>query len=229
MKKNIIPLLTLLPIISCSPDDSETWVIDNLQQIGGHEVAVTGNPKVVETPLGKAVRFDGDGDMLLVDHNPIGDATTFTVEVVFRQDACYPENTAPRFIHIQDPDDERAKRLMIELRVNERNQCYLDAFLKTDSDDLALIDEKLVHPTEKWLHAAVIYENGAMTTYLNGQKELSGQVSFQDTLINPVGKVALGGRMNHVSWFRGEIKTLKVTRRALSPEEFIPLPDPPTR
>ena len=28
-----------------------------------------------------------------------------TVEVLFRPYACYPENTAPRFIHIQDPED----------------------------------------------------------------------------------------------------------------------------
>lgn len=220
MKNKIISLLLLSPVFSCSPGGPETWEIDNLERIGGHEVTIVGDPEVVETNIGKAVHFDGDGDLLLVDHNPIGKATTFTVEVVFRQDACYPENTDPRFIHIQDPDDSQAKRLMIELRLNEKNQCYLDAFLKTDTEDLVLIDENLVHPTEKWLHAAVVYENGVMTTYINGKKELSGEVSFGETLINPVGKVSLGGRMNHVSWFRGEIKSLKVTHRALDPEEF---------
>ena len=59
---------------------------------------------------------------------------------------------------------------------------------------------------------------------MNGKKELSGEVNFRDTLINPVGKVSLGGRMNHMNWFRGEIKTLKVTHRAMDPEEFLKVP-----
>ncbi len=59
--------------------------------------------------------------MLLVDNNPTGEAKAFTVEVVFKPDSSHPENTAPRFIHIQDPDDKNNKRLMIELRINEKN------------------------------------------------------------------------------------------------------------
>ena len=66
---------------------------------------MAGNPEVVETDIGTAVKFDGDGDMLLVGFNPIGEAKSFTVEVVFKPNASYPENIAPRIIHIQDPDD----------------------------------------------------------------------------------------------------------------------------
>ncbi len=83
---------------------SETWKIDNLELIGGHKVSVIGDPEVLITDMGKAVKFDGDGDLLLVDFNPIGDAAAFTVEVVFKPNASYPENIAPRFIHIQDPE-----------------------------------------------------------------------------------------------------------------------------
>jgi hypothetical protein len=116
---------------------------------------------------------------------------------------------------------------MVELRVNEKNQCYLDAFLQTDTENLALIDSTLVHPTEQWLHAAVVYRDGVLSTYMNGTKELSGQVRFTDSLINPVGKAAIGGRMNHVSWFNGLVKVLKVTPSALSPEDFMHLDDRP--
>jgi len=222
----IVPVsLMAIVFAACEGYKTETWEIDNLEQIGGHDVTVIGDPEVVETEMGSAVRFDGDGDMLLVDYNPIGDAEAFTVEVVFKPNACYPQNTAPRFIHIQDPDDKKEKRLMIELRVNDRNECYLDGYMQTDTMDLVLIDEEQVHPTGKWLHAAVTYDDGVMTTYMNGIRQLSGHITCADTIINPTGKVAIGGRMNHVSWFNGYIKTLKVTQASLDPSDFIQLPD----
>lgn len=224
IKKIVLNLLITLLLTACSDEKSEIWEIDNLEQIGGHDVTVIGNPEVVETEIGRAVEFDGEGDMLLVDYNPIGEAEAYTVEVVFKQNATYPENTAPRFIHIQDPDDKEQKRLMIELRLNDRNECYLDGYMQTDSMSLVLIDERLVHPTGQWLHAAVTYKDGVMTTYMNGKRELSGHITYADTLINPSGKVAIGGRMNHVSWFNGYIKTLKITHESLDPGNFFTLP-----
>ncbi len=218
----ILPVALLLS--GCSGVSSETWDIDNLDKIGGHDIVVNGNPEIVETEIGAALKFDGDGDMILVDYNPIGEAKAFTVEVLFKPTASYPENIAPRFIHIQDPDDPEQKRLMIELRINENNQCYLDGFLRTDTMSLVLIDENLVHPTDQWNHAAVTFENGVMTTWFNGEKELSGQLRYDETMINPIGKVAIGGRMNHRSWFNGYIKSLKVTHEVLSPDEFIQVP-----
>jgi len=65
-------------------EKSELWEIDNLEKIGGHPVDVIGDPEVVNTEIGRAVEFDGNGDMLLVDFNPIGDARAFTVEVIFK-------------------------------------------------------------------------------------------------------------------------------------------------
>ena len=214
-------LLLLLILTNCTSENAEYWSLDDLKIIGGHNVTVFGNPEVVDTELGKAVKFDGEGDMLLVDFNPLGSTTEFTVEVVLKPEAAYPENSKPRFLHFQDPDDPDAKRLMVELRLNEKNQCYLDAFLKTDTSNLALIDEKLVHPTEEWLHAAVTYKNNILTTYINGEKQLSGQIGYKDAFINPTGKVAIGGRMNRVDYFQGLIKTLKVSRVALEPDDFI--------
>lgn len=79
MMKILISPLILVLLFSCSAGDSETWHIDNLESIGGHEVTVVGDPEVVETDIGQAVRFDGDGDLLLVDNNPVGNANTFTV------------------------------------------------------------------------------------------------------------------------------------------------------
>ncbi len=226
MRISIIISLCAVAFAACSEENSETWELDNLKEIGGHAVTLFGDPEVVETDIGRAVKFDGDGDQLLVDFNPIGEARAFTVEVVFKPNASYPDNIAPRFIHIQDPDDELQKRLMIELRINEDNQCYLDGFMNTDTMSLVLMDKNQLYPTDQWLHAAVTYEKGVMTTYMNGKKQLSGWVSCADTLINPVGKVAIGGRMNHVSWFNGFIKTLKVSHSVLDPSDFIRTADP---
>ncbi len=113
---------------------------------------------------------------------------------------------------------------MIELRINEENQCYLDGFMHTDTMSLVLIDDHLLHPTNQWLHAAITYEDGVLTTYVDGVKELSGAITYAETMINPVGKLAIGGRMNHVNWFNGCIKTLRVTHSSLDPKDFIQLP-----
>jgi hypothetical protein len=141
--------------------------------------------------------------------------------VIFWPNACYPENTDPRFVHIQDPDDPQNKRVMIELRVNQNNECYLDGFMLTDNDNLALIDETLTHPTQTWLHAAITYKEGVFTTYMNGVKELTGNVTYQHLILGETGKTSVGSRMNERNWFSGKIKTIKVTRKALTPEDFL--------
>jgi hypothetical protein len=35
------------------------------------------------------------------------------------------------------------------------------------------------------------------------------------------GKTSLGVRLNKVHWFKGAIRTVRITPRALSPEEFL--------
>lgn len=199
---------------------SECWILDNLTLIGEHRVEVSGNPEVVDTELGRAVQFDGEGDRVLVDANPIGAAREFTVEVLFRPSGSFPDNRDPRFVHIQDPGDPAQKRVMIELRTTEENRCYLDGYLKTDNDNLALIDASLTHPSGIWHHAAVTYKDGVFTTYMNGEEELRGKVTHRETVLNALGKTSLGARMDLRNWFRGEIRMVKVTHAALGPAEF---------
>ncbi len=198
----------------------ELWDISSLEIIGGHEVATLGDPQVVTTGIGDAVQFDGDGDRLLVDFNPIMDAKEFTVELVFKPDACYPDNADPRFLHIMDSDDPEEKRVMIELRVDANNMCYMDGFMKTDAGNLPLKDETLVHPTEVWQHVAITYKDSTLTTYFNGVEELSGTLHYANAIVNTIGKTSIGSRMNAVKFYSGLIKTLKVTHTRLAPEDF---------
>jgi len=201
----------------------EVWELNSLEKIGGHSVQVFGNPQIVNTEHGKAVKFNGVDDKLLVDNNPIGDAKEFTVEVIFKPDSAYDISRAPRFIHFQDPDDTLSKRVVIELRLTRQNEWYLDGFMLTDAGELPLTDRTLTHPVKEWAHAAVTYKDGTFRTFVNGIEELSGSVFFTEKLINKIGKVSIGGRMDNRNYYFGLIKTLKITRRALDPKEFVRL------
>ena len=67
-------------------DRAETvvWKFDRLDNIGGHKTTVLGEPRVIDSPVGKAVEFDGIDDALFIDHHPLAGAETFTWEAIFR-------------------------------------------------------------------------------------------------------------------------------------------------
>ena len=211
---------------SAKPDSSEVWELKSLKKIGGHRVQVFGDPEIVKTDRGKAIKFDGIDDRLLVDNNPLGDAKEFTIEVIFKPDPAYDISNQPRFIHFQDPADTLsgwplARRIMIELRLTPKNEWYLDGFLLTDAGERTLVNKTLTHPVGEWSHAAVTFKDNTFKTYVNGIQETSGVISFNEKLLNKVGKVSIGGRMNRLNYYSGLIKTLKITRRALEPQQFI--------
>lgn len=201
----------------------EVWELNSLKKIGGHSVQVSGNPQIVNTEYGKAMKFNGIDDKLLVDNNPIGDAKEYTVEVVFKPDPAYDISNAPRFIHFQDPDDTLAKRVLIELRVTQEKEWYLDGYMLTDAGEKTLVNKTLTHPTGVWIHAALTYKDNTFKTFVNGIQELSGTVTYTEKLINKIGKTSIGGRMDNRNYYCGLIKTLKITRRALEPRDFIKL------
>jgi hypothetical protein len=217
-------LLCILFISSAaqsSKPHSEVWELKSLKKIGGHKAEVFGNPEVVKTDRGKAIKFDGIDDRLLVDNNPLGDATEFTVEVIFKAFPAYEISNQPRFVHFQDPDDTLAKRVMVELRLTQSNEWYLDGYMLTDKGERTLQNKTLTHPIGEWYHAALTYKDNTFKTFVNGIEEVSGSVSFDKVLVNKIGKVSLGGRMDQRNYYCGLIKTLKITRKALEPKDFI--------
>src|SRR6267143_989643 len=78
-----------------------TWTFDRLDKIGGVETKVEGNPKVIETPLGKAIEFDGVDDALWIEQHPLAGAETFTFEAIFRPDGGATEQ---RWFHLAEID-----------------------------------------------------------------------------------------------------------------------------
>jgi len=197
---------------------SEIWKFDSLTNINGYTVEQMGQPKVVSTPLGKAVSFDGDGDRLLVNANPLGDATEFTIEIMFKPNDGFPKNHEPRIFHIESTDNP-ARRITIELRLNDKKQWYFDAFIKSEKSQFTLIDPTKVHPVGEWAHAAMTYKDRQFVSYVNGKKELSGEVDYLTIPAN--AKTSVGARMNQIHWFNGEMLQVRVTKKSLLPSEFM--------
>ena len=193
--KSIAIILLCLILASCNakPDRhySEVWELKSLKKTDGHRIEVFGStpdvdqgPEIAKTNRGKAIRFDGIDDRLLVDSNPIGDSKEFTVEVVFKPFPAYDISNAPRFIHIQDPNDTLNKRVMIELRLTQDNEWYLDGFMLTDAGELTLADSNLTHPVGEWYHVALTFKDNTFKTFVNGVQEESGYVSSKEKLLN---------------------------------------------
>lgn len=216
--KNLITILLLLLIIQSANSQGDTtktilWNINRLDSIGGFPVTLFGNPKLIDTEEGKAVEFDGIDDGILINSNPLAGATEFTIEVVFRPYSGGLEEQ--RFVHIEQDNDNRA---LIELRSTTDNNWFLDTFIKSGTSNKTLYAEGYKHETEQWWHACLVYKNGIMTHYVDGEEEMSGSVDFAEVTS---GNTSLGVRQNLVSWYKGAIKTLKITHKALTPEEFL--------
>lgn len=197
---------------------SEIWKFDSLTNINGYSVEQMGQPKIITSPFGKAVSFDGDGDRLLVNANPLGDATEFTIEIIFKANDVFPKNHEPRIFHIESSDNP-ARRITLELRLNDKKQWYFDAFIKSEKSQFTLIDPTKVHPVGEWVHAAMTYKDHELVSYVNGKKELSGEVGYLTIPAN--AKTSVGARMNQIHWFNGDVLQVRVTKKSLLPSEFL--------
>ncbi len=161
--------------------------------------------------------FDGQDDGLLVDHNPIAGAEEFSIEVVFKPNAAWPANVEQRFLHIEDMGTGQ-RRLLLELRLNNRNQWYADFFLRTENGALTLIDSTKTHPVGEWATMTLTYKNKQLKGYVNGQLELSGEIEYLP--IPASAKTSIGTRMDKRSWFNGEIQSIRVWKTALQPKKY---------
>src|ERR1700752_750424 len=91
MKKVNLIFLVLLAmppgIAAQKPNTASSWKLDNLKQIGGNSVKITGQPHLITEKGHHGISFDGKGDSILVDRNPIATAAAFTIEAIFRPEA----------------------------------------------------------------------------------------------------------------------------------------------
>lgn len=176
--------------------------------------SISGKPKIIKSPYGNAILFNGIDDAFFLENNPLNGLSSFTIEAIIRQDADGPEEQ--RFLHIGGSDSDR---LLLETRTTKENTWYLDTFILCGESKKAVIEPTLVHPTGKWYHVVLtLDEKGKMTNYINGKKELEGEVIYKP--INS-GTMSFGARQNKISWFKGAIYKIRISRVVLEPKEFM--------
>lgn len=202
------------------------WHFDNLERIGGFKVDVEGQPRVIHSPVGGAIQFDGHSDSLLIDGRPLVGASTFTIEVVFRPDGGAFEQ---RFMHIAETDprtgldapaagtEDLNERIMFEVRV-VGGDWYLDAFVKSQAGSKTLASSKSLHPLGKWYAVAQTYDGKTYRAYVDGKLESEAEVLF---VPHGPGRMRVGARMNRVSYFHGAIAEARFNDRVLTPEQFL--------
>jgi Concanavalin A-like lectin/glucanases superfamily len=193
----------------------ETWTFDRLDRVGGHPATVLGNPRVVDTPIGKAVEFDGVDDALFVDVHPLAGAATFTWEAIFRPDGGDREQ---RWFHLQENGSEN--RMLFEIRV-VGDRWFLDSFNQSTTGSATLMNKSSLHPLGAWYHVAAVYDGKVFTNYVNGAKDGEAEVALSP---QGPGRSSMGVRINQVYYFKGAIHSARFTRRALPPSAFQKLP-----
>jgi|GEM_PF-128747 len=195
---------------------SETWIFDRIDRIGGHPTTVLGHPRVIDTPVGKAVEFNGVDDALFIDVHPLAGAETFTWEAIFRPDGGAREQ---RWFHLQESGSDN--RMLFEIRVTPEGQWFLDSFNQTGTASKALINRNALHPTGVWYHVAAVYDGREFRNYVNGVQEGAAEIHLAP---QGPGQTSIGVRINKVNYFKGAVHLARFTRRALTPAEFLKLP-----
>lgn len=203
------------PVAGRAPDAAAAvvWQVDSLERIGGHPVTVLGSPRVVDAPGGRVVEFDGVDDGLVLDTNPLAGLEHFTAEVVFEPAPDGPEEQ--RFLHFEEAGT--GNRALIELRLLPAGWC-LDTFLRFGEASLAQIDRSRLHPAGRWHAAALSFDGRTMTHYVDGTRELAGEVAFKP--LAP-GQTSIGVRLNRRSWFKGRIRAIRITPEALAADKLL--------
>lgn len=209
-----------------------TWTFDRLDRIGGVATTVEGHPKIIDSPVGKAVLLDGVGDSLLIEQHPLAGLTTFTFEAYFRPDGGANQQ---RWFHLAEIDpktglatskekttNEPNARFLFEIRVVNENQWYLDAFMNGPGYNKALMVAAKVHPIGQWYHVAQVFDGKMFRSYVNG--ELQGEAEVLTFKPQLPGRASVGVRMNKVNYFKGAVGTTRFTSKALAPAEFLKAP-----
>ena len=192
----------------------DAWNLSDMESVGGHHTEIVGTPKLIDTDAGAAVEFDGVGDALVVDTNPLAGLIEFTAEVIFQP---YPEGlSAQRFFHIQEEGSDN--RVLFETRLTANNQWFLDTFIAAGEGGQALFAEDFEHELDSWYHAAIVVADGLFRHYVNGELELEAKLDF---VPQGQGQTSVGVRHNRVCWYKGAMRSARFSSRTLVPAEFL--------
>lgn len=171
--------------------------------VGGYPVQSIGSPCLGAHDGFRTVRFDGGGDGLLVDMNPIEGFHRFSIEIEF----C-PESGGlreQRFFHIQEHGSEN--RVLLETRVTPDGFWYGDSFIKSPSCERFLNDPSRLHPLDRWYRFHLEFDGARMVQSIDGESELEARIDF-----SPLGRgqTSLGMRIDRRFWLKGSIGRMRI-------------------
>ena len=159
---------------SATAGDATIWAIDSVSSIGGHDVTVFGSPRIIDTPAGKAVEFNGDGDGLLIPGcNPCEGLASFTAEMIFMPYSNGPQEQ--RFFHMQESGEGNGNRVLLETRTNG----WTDS-PPPDGTSSQSGDELVTLPADVWFADACLQSAGPSV----GEKNLA--IQFATNCTHPV-------------------------------------------
>jgi hypothetical protein len=137
-------LLALAASRSCAAQ--QIWRLDRTDRIGHLRTTVLGHPQIVQSPYGKAVRFDGRQDALFVTKHPLAGAATWSCEVTFEPD---DDGAAQqRFFHLSVLDSaghDTSDRMLFEIRIVKNAWC-LDSFALSGEHKTTLLNCEKRYP-----------------------------------------------------------------------------------
>lgn len=233
--KPLAALLVLL-VVPASAQKTVVWRFDSVSRIGNQPVTTVGTPRVVDSPLGKVIHFEGRdqspgagpesgspaGDALLLPTAPLAGDTTYTFEVIFRPSS--HGAPAQRFFHLQDNNSQ--SRRMFEIRLHGKQWCLdtvgIDTGRGPDQRGVILAcDAAHLHDLDRWYAIAATYDGKVLRAYVDG--ELQGEVAVPLTPL-PAGTTSVGTRIDKRDFFTGEVYSARFTPSVLSPKAFLRAP-----
>lgn len=219
---------------------ASTWRFDNLTKIGDTQVTTVGNPQVVDTSIGKAIHFEGrgnidssnlergnpSGDALLFNVAPLSGFASYTFEVIFRPSS--KGAPAQRFFHMQDSNSD--SRRMFEIRIRNNQWCLdtvgIDVGNGPERHGVILAcDAAHLHPLDRWHAVTATYDGKTLRAYVDG--ELQGEIAITLAPL-PRGTTSVGTRIDKRDFFTGDIFSARFTAGALPPSDFLKVPNAAT-
>lgn len=200
-----------------APGGEVLWAFDNLREIGGLPVHLEGVPALVDSPWGRAVRFNGREDAIFLDSHPLAGAATFTFEALFR-----PEGGAfeQRWFHLQEtaPSGEATDtRILFEIRTRE-GEWWLDAFAKGAGYNHTLITDEKRFPVGRWFHVAQTFDGRLYRSFVDGVLQVEAPLAYRP---QGAGRSSIGCRYNRVSPFQGAVRAAAFSHHAIAPDRFV--------
>jgi hypothetical protein len=200
-----------------------SWRFDSTSALGGHATKVLGHPKVIETPMGQAIAFNGVDDALFVGVHPLAGAETWTWEMIFKPDADgRPEQ---RVFHLQsiDPatgEDVPEERMLFEIRIVKGDWC-LDSFATSGGQRMPLLNCEKRYSFGQWYRVTTVYDGKTLKNYVGDELQGQGEVKL---VPQRPGRASAGVRINLVDYYKGAIYSTRFTKSALPVGEFLKMP-----